>query len=136
MDIKQRESLILQADLAYISLMGQLDSLLECASFYLQRYPSSGSPSDELVTKQLVSVVSELGALPGQLGDVIRRWKAGEERVLSVLGTEVHILNELWANVAALMYFCISHHIDTHPFVFEQAKADWTTLKRVNRLIP
>ena len=36
--------------------------------------------------------------------------------MLSRVGTELSILNELWANVQALLYFLVSHEIDLSDF--------------------
>jgi len=134
MDIKQREALIEQAELAYIDLMGQLDHLFECANFYLQRYPSF-TLSEDRKQLELKRTVEELGTLPTQLADVIKKWKTGQPQLLSPHGVEIHLLNEIWVNVQALVYFFISHEIDLYPFRVSRAKVAFQALVQANRLI-
>jgi hypothetical protein len=131
----QREAAIRSAEASYFSFSRHLEHLFDACSFYLQRYPSDGSASDIIRTKDLLDVVTELGSLPVGFGDVLRRWKSGEVRVLSRLGTEIHLLNEIWANVTCLVMFLTCRGIDLEPFDLDRAKADWDNLKRVNALI-
>ena len=129
-----RESLVLEAAAAYFGLMQQIDQLLGLVGFYLDRYPNV-TPGDAIRTKELERTVTNLGALPQNLADVIRRWKGAEDRVLSRLGVEVCILNEIWANVQAIVYFIKSNEISLDPFDYDRAAVCFASLIRCNRLL-
>jgi hypothetical protein len=136
MDTKQQASIIHEADRAFLQLMQQVDHLFGACSFFFARHLHDETPGSVLVRVQLEDVVRELGALPRALAEVVRRWKSGEERLFSREGVEIYVLNELWANIGALIYFFASHEIDLAPFDLAEAQADWTMLRRCNQLLP
>ena len=129
-----RESLMHQADEAYIELMSQLDFLLTHAGFYLDRWPTV-TPGDEVKTKELVHTVTLLGVLPAHLAEVIRQWKSNEERRLSPMTAELVILNEIWSNIQALIYFFLSQEMSLDPFEHDVAARAFAALVRCNRLL-
>ena len=136
MDTQQRIDLVFEADRAFIQLMRQIDHLFSACSFFFSRHLHDETPSSVLVRVQLEDVVKELGHLPRALAEVVRRWKSGEERLFSREGVELFVLNELWANIGALIYFFASHEIDLEPFDMAEAQTDWTMLRRCNQLLP
>ena len=130
-----RESLVQQAEASFIVLTGQLDNLFDLASFYLDRYPNDGSLSRNFKDRELKTTVDNLAALTNQLAEVVKKWKHGEERVLSRTGTEISILNEIWANANALIYFLTSHDIDLEPYNVVLAAGAYQRLIKCNRLL-
>lgn len=129
-----RESLLLQAESAYISLMEQIDNLLSLVGFYLDRYPTV-TPGDERRTRELVHTVTLLGTLPTDLGLVMQSIKLGKARVMTPMEVELVILNEIWANIQALVYFVKSQGMSLDPFEYEQSAIHFATLVRANRFL-
>jgi len=129
-----RESLILQAESAYISLMQQVDNLLSVIGFYLDRYPIV-TPGDELRTREIVRTVTLLGKLNIDLAQTFTSIKNGELRLMSPMDVELVILNEIWANIQALVYFVKSQEMSLDPFEYEQSAIHFATIIRVNRLL-
>ena len=132
-----RETLIYQAQTAFIRLMREVDVLFDLTGFYLDRYPSDVyfQPGDILKTKELKVTVDNIAALSAQLGEVLKRWKYDEARILSKTGVEVSILNELWANVQALVYFLVSHEISLDPYDDDVARGCFNVLVKCNKLL-
>lgn len=129
-----RETLIQQAEYAFLRLMGQVDALFDLTGFYLDRYPPDGV-TEELKARELKVTVDNIAAHAAQLGEVLKRWKHDEERVLSRMGTELSVLNELWANIQALVYFLVSHNIDSDAFDLDEAVLSFGVLVKCNRLL-
>jgi hypothetical protein len=129
-----RESLILQAESAYISLMEQIDNLLSVVGFYLDRYPIV-TPGDDIRTKELVQTITLLTKLNLELAETFSRIKSGERRIINPVGIELLILNEIWANIQALVYFVKSQEMSLDPFEYEQTAVHFATLVRANRLL-
>ena len=129
-----RESLILQAESAYISLMEQIDNLLGVVGFYLDRYPIV-TPGDDIRTKELVETITLLTKLNIELAETFSRIKSGERRIINAVGIELLILNEIWSNIQALVYFVKSQEMSLDPFEYEQAAVHFATLVQANRLL-
>jgi hypothetical protein len=68
------------------------------------------------------------------LGDAVNAWKIGG-RILSKEGIEIHILNEIWANIEALLYFFTSQHISLDTFDHAGAEDAFDKLVEANRLL-
>lgn len=130
-----RESLIQQAEASFTLLSTQLDHLLDLVAFYLDRHPHDGTRSADIKTLELKLTVENLAVLTTQLAEVLAGWKAGTERVLSRMGTELTILNEISANAQALIYFLMSHDIDLEPFDLTKANVAFVILKKCNSLL-
>ena len=129
-----RDTLIQQAEGAFFALTEQIDVLFDMVGFYMERYPA-GSQSEMIKAKELKVTVENIAEATSQLAEVLKRWKHGEERVLSRVGTELTILNELWANVQALIYFLVSHEISMDDFNAVIAAGSFQALVKCNRLI-
>jgi hypothetical protein len=129
-----RESLIHQADAAYIALMDQIDNLLSLVGFYLERYPSV-THGEQHLTRELVHTVTLLGKLPTDLARVITEIKGGVKRTMTPMEVELVILNEIWANVQAVVYWIKSGEMSLDPFEYEQSAIHFATLMRANRLL-
>jgi len=127
-----RRSLIYRAEEAFISLMTQLDCLFDHTSFYLDRYPMD-TISATFKSRELNKTIKNLATLSSQLAEVIKRWKHGEDRLLTKLGTEIAVLNEIYANMMALIYFLTSHEIDLEPFNHDRFRYAFTVLVAANR---
>jgi hypothetical protein len=135
MNAALRDSLIRQAEAGFLSLTGEIDHLFDRCSVYLTSYPEN-TRSVAIRVVELKRVVGDIANLTSQLGEVIKRWKHGEERVLSVEGTELSILNEIWVNVQALLYFLTTHKVVLEPFSGTVASSAFQLLLRSNRLLP
>jgi hypothetical protein len=132
---QQRESLLHEAEYAFLELMGQIDCLFETTGCYIVRYPTI-SKSDTLRNKDLLLTITELGLRSTQLADAIKRWKQGEPRTLDRVSVEILILNEIWTNIVCLvMFFACNGQIDTSPYSHPKARVAWLILRRVNNLI-
>jgi hypothetical protein len=133
-----KASLLNTGDEAFLSLMQQIQHLLDLIDFYMARWPSTGSAKDDglaLKHEDLKLAVNTLGTLPYQLADQLRRWKHEEPRVLSRIGVELELLNEIWSTVEALTLFFIRADIDLHPFNRQKAEQAFQHLVRVNRIL-
>lgn len=129
-----REELIGQAETCFIALMTQLDVLFDIAGIYLDLYPNE-TPSIRFKNLELKKTVDNIAETSRQLADTIKKLKHGEPRLLSRLGTEIHVLNELWANVQALVYFLVSHEISLDGFDAELAAEAFHQLVKCNQLL-
>lgn len=129
-----REQLITKAEDAFIKLTQQLNLLLDLTEFYIDRYPVTDA-SSRLKQRELATTVGNLAYATQQLGDILKGWKQGEVRVLTVESTEQDILNELWANVQVLVQFLRDHEIDMEPFNEWRTVTSYKVLVMCNRLI-
>ena len=130
-----KESLINTGDEAFLSLTQQIHHMLDLIDFYTHRYLLDGlSKDDSLAFKheQLNEMINTLGTLPYQLADVLQRWKHDEPRVLSRLGVELTLINEIWATLEVTMLFFIQHDIDLDPYNRSKAEKAFHELVRVN----
>lgn len=135
MNASFKESLINTGDEAFLSLTQQIHHMLDLIDFYMQRYqPDGSSRHDGLVVEhdQLKEMINTLGTLPYQLADVLRRWKHDEPRVLSRLGVELTLINEIWATLEVTMLFFIQHNIDIDPYNRSKAERAFHELVRIN----
>lgn len=132
-NIALRDTLLSQADSAFLSLVEQINDLLNAAEFYAERYPIM-SKSDELKMKDLQVAVKDLGRLPSKLGCEIENWKRDEERLISKKGVEVDLLGELYITMDATMAFFIREGIDMN-YTLSQVKQAYHELIRCNRLL-
>lgn len=130
-----RENLIRQAEISYLALVSQLDHLFDLVGFYLDRYPQDGTIGRSMKDRELKVTVDNLASLIGQLAEVIKAWKHGGETVLSKQGVELNILNEIWANANALIYFLSSRDIDLEPFDAIRGAAAFHILRKSNLLL-
>ena len=129
-----RESLLAQAEKAFFQLLDQASALLDAVQVYTTQNPTK-TRSDQLKLDQLNVAGVALGNLPGQLSIEIARWKKDEERVLSRLGVEIEILNELYATIEATMLFLIRENIPLGKFSLSVVKQAHVELMRCNRLL-
>jgi hypothetical protein len=132
-----KSSLLATGDEAFLSLAQQIQHLLDLIDFYMIRWPDDehGSISNAHKHEQLRLMINALGSLPYQFADQLRRWKNNEPRVLSVVGIEVEVLNEIWCTIEALTMFFIREEIDLEPFNLQKAQRAFSQLVRVNRLL-
>jgi len=133
-----KASLIATGDEAFVSLMQQIQHLLDLVDFYMVRWPVTGAAKDDglaLKHEDLKLAVNTLGTLPYQLADQLRRWKHEEPRVLSRMGIELELLNEIWSTIEALMLFFIRADLDLHPFNRQKAEQAFQHLVRMNRIL-
>lgn len=131
----QREQLVDGAEAAFIEMSRELDNLFKLTTFYLDRYPDDGSRRDGFITQELQSCISELTVLPQMLAEVVTKWKLAQPRVISREGVEVNIINEMWANIQALIYFLTSHNISLDTVDLESANSCWRALLVCNRML-
>ena len=129
-----REALVYQAEGAFFALMQQVDVLFDLTGFYLDRYPAT-SASAAFKARELQVTIDAIASTSSQLAEVIKRWQRGEERLLSRTGTELSILNELWANIQALVYFLLSHDISLDNFDLTVSTGCFQALVKCNRLL-
>jgi hypothetical protein len=129
-----RESLIAQADVAFIKLAEQVDDLLDAAQFYCDLYPAI-TKSDRIKSDGLNLAISEMAQLLRQISLEIERWKREDDRILSRLGVETQYLNELKATMEATMLFFIRQDIPLKNFTLGVVNQAHTELVRCNRLL-
>ena len=129
-----RFNLVHQADRAFLSLAAQSNVLLDAAGVWLTRNPNINK-LNKTKASELKSAVFDLGSIPKMLASEITRWKKGEDRVLSRMGVEQNLLNELYANMEALMWFYTREEIDIPEFNLDLVKASHAELLRCNRLL-
>lgn len=132
MNTELRYSLVHQADSAFLSLTGQANLLLDAAQTYLKR---SFTLLEEFKHRELKSAVSEIGSLTKMLGGEVARWKKGEPRVLSKMGVEVHVLNEVFVNIESLMLFYTRENVEVPGFSLDLVRTTHSDLLRCNRLL-
>lgn len=135
MNASLKGSLINTGDEAFLSLTQQIQHMLDLIDFYMHRYqPTDSSRDDGIAFKheQLKEMINTLGTLPYQLADVIRRWKHDEPRVLSRLGVELTLINEIWCTLEVTMLFFIQHDMDLDPYNRTKAEKAIRELTRVN----
>lgn len=130
-----RASFIQEAEASFISLTIEIDALFNLIDFYLDRFPSDGTKSAEVKDRELSKTVDNLAQLVNQLSQIVKSWKNGDAPVLSASGTEINILNEIWANIGALIYFLLSHQIDLEPFSLSKSTLAFNTLVKCNRVL-
>ena len=129
-----RESLLSQADSAFFQLVEQVNLLLDRTEFYINRRPAF-SASDKLKLAQLSIAIASLGKLPDQLAREVERWKKDEDRVISVMGIELEVLNELFATCEATMLFLIRADVPLQGFSLNTVRQAHNELLRCNRLL-
>jgi hypothetical protein len=132
-NIEFRDSLLAQADGAFLFLVEGIDDLLNAAQFYAERYPTM-TRSDEIKMANLNIATRDLGTLPRAIGGEIQGWKRDDERMLSKIGVETQLLNELYITIEVMMEFFISEGIDLK-FSLPQVKQAYHELVRCNRLL-
>lgn len=125
-----REGQLKQATAAYLSLMKQIDNLLTLVRFYLERYPGS-----LLRTKELARASVILGNLGASLAVTLTNLKFGGSRAQTAMEVELVTLNEIWANVQAIVYIFKSCEMDLEPFEHDTAAVSFGTLVSINRLL-
>jgi len=129
-----REGMVLQADAAFLVLVRQVDLLYDQIGFYMQRY-TANTNSEVLKLKDLDATTELLGKLFTPLGETLQDWKIGVSRRSNRMDLELNVLNEIWANILAIIYFLMSHDIDPDPFDQDLAGQAFATLVRANRLL-
>lgn len=135
MNAQQKDVLVSSGSEAFLSLVQQIDHMLDVIHFYMNRYPPE-TLSLEHRHDHLKDMINTLGSKPNELSEVIRRWRHEEPRVISRLGVEIEMLNEIWITLDVLQKFFDHERIDTHPYNRLKAKSALKTLLSVNRSIP
>lgn len=139
MDATLKGSLISTGDEAFLSLTQQIQHMLDVIDFYSQRYqPTGESKHDSLAFEheQMKPMIETLGSLPYQLADVLRRWKHDEPRILSRLGVQLTLINEIWATLEVVTLFFVLRHIELDPYNRTKAETAVFELQRVNNCMP
>jgi hypothetical protein len=126
-----RDSLIYQADAAFLRLADQVDALLDAANFFVQRYPDA--PRHK--TDDLNMAVADMAQLLRLLSHEVEAWKRGTDRVVSKFGVETEILNELRVTMEVSMLFFIREEIELPRFNLANMEKAHVELVRCNRLL-
>lgn len=134
MNLELRDTLVHQADAAFLQLTEQANVLLDAAHVYLSRNPSF-EEQYMFKPRELKSAVSEIGTLTKMLAAEIARWKKGEARMLSRMGVELNILDELYANMESMLWFYTRETIEVPGFSLDLVRASHSDLLRCNRLL-
>lgn len=129
-----RESLICQADAAFLTITDQANDLLDAVKFYMDSTPSM-SRSDLIKSDELVIVVKDIARLIKQAGLEIERWKREEERIVSRIGFEIQCLNELYVTMEVLMLFLERESIPLTCFSMGLVSQSHSDLLRCNSLL-
>ena len=135
MNVQQRVSLITSAETLFLSLAQQVNHLIDVIHFFMARYPDE---SISLAHKHewLNQSLSILAGRMRELGDVIWAWKDNSPRLITRLGAEINILNELYIAVDTTAAFFIREGIDLHPFNPHKFGLAWGNLVAINRALP
>jgi len=133
-DTDMRESLINQAERAMLTMLSQVNILLEAAQLYATRNPAV-SKAIELKHRELKQSVKDLGSIPRMLVDEIGRWKKGEERVLGRRGVEEFLLADLHASMDAMYWFFHREKIDVTAYSIDIVTRCHYEMVRCNRLL-
>lgn len=123
-----------QAEAAMLTMLSQVNILLEAAQLYSTRNPAV-SPAVRMKHKELKQSVADLGSIPRMLVDEINRWKKGEDRVLGRPGVETFLLADLHASMDAMYWFFQRENIDVSTYAYDLVKACHYELIRCNRLL-
>lgn len=138
MKSETKQNILSSGETAFLSIVQQIEHLLDLIDFYTVRWPVSSEAKDDglaLKHEDLKLAVNTLGSLPYQLADQFRRWKHDEPRILSRVGIEVELLNEIWITIEALILFFVRADIDLHPFNRDKAERAFKELVQVNRIL-
>lgn len=130
-----RDSLIIQADAAFLSLASNVDILLDLTEFFAEHQVNPHTLSGTIKTAQLKVAVKELGPLLKRVGSEIESWNNNEERLQSRLGVELQLLNELYITIEALALFFIRENIGLRNFSLDTVRQSYHELIRCNRLL-
>jgi len=134
MDDELRQTLITQAETAFLTLMDQVNILLDTAQQFLA-LDVPHTFMDQVAHREVRTAVFDLGSIPPMLAGEITRWKKGESRVLSRQGTELNLLNELYTTMETLMQFFQRHKLNLTGFSLDKTKTAYFELLRCNRLL-
>ena len=126
--------ILAEADAAYFTLIEQVTALLDVATAYCEATSLKDVHSKKVQWVQ--ATFTPIASLITQLSEVIRRWKHEEPRVLSQIGVELEILNELWVHLESLMILFLRDEYPLRPFSPKSAEIAVKVLRRTNRMIP
>jgi len=135
MTIKQKVLLLATGETAFVAVVQQIDYMLDVIHFFMSRYPDT-TISIAHKHEWLKDMINTLGSKPYELSEVIRRWKHEEPRVLSQVGVELNILNEIWITLDVLFEFMKREDIGCSPYNHLQARIAFAALRQVNKCIP
>lgn len=137
-NVDLKNSLLAEGDQAFLALTQQIHHLLDLIDFYMTRWPVTDDRAGDSIAfkhEQLKLAINTLGSTPYQLAEVIRRWKHGEPRVLSKLGVELGLLNEIWMTMEVTMLFFIQADLSLDPYNRSKAEKAYKDLVQVNKLL-
>lgn len=129
-----RENLINQAFKAYWDLCKNRDEIFKVVDFFIERYPPI-TEADNTRIGSLNEAAGFLRTLPYTLYGVIDCWKKHQPQILSKIGIELTVLNELAANFYILHQFFIVRDISLDDFMLTEVTRAYTDLIRCNRLL-
>lgn len=135
MDQALRENIVHNAWTAFMGLMEQIQYLLDAAEVFIKAHPAGDSYSNQMKHYGLSSMIGTLGTTPVPLAEVIKRWKHDEPRVISAVGVEETLLNEIWCSVDPLVLFLIREKIELFPFNLQEARMAFMKLVHANRTL-
>ena len=133
-ELQHKETLIAGAAGAFVTLAEHLQYLFDTIEFFMSRYPPD-TLSLQNKHSQLQDALKTLGGLPIQLADVLRRWRHDELRVLSRMGVELELINEISVTITAVQMFFLRESIDTSPFDYDKAQYACFVISQVNKSI-
>ena len=129
-----RESLIGQADEAFVELNIQISNLLDLAEVYFTNAIEI-SASQEYKHTMLIYAVANLGSLPFKLAEILLHWHKGELPALSSIDIELQILNEIYLNMSSVLRFLILHKIENRNYDMFATNFSFVNLIRINKLM-
>lgn len=129
-----KNSLFEMGDQAFVSLSQEINYMLDLIDFYLNRYPNY-TQRDDLIHKQLEQAILTLGTLPHQLATVLKGFKRAEDRIISRIGVEVDLINEIWLTLECTMMFFIRCNMSLEPYTRWKAEKAFFDLIRVNNCL-
>lgn len=116
--------------------MTHANDLFDAAQIFGDLYPIEPSLSDKIKKRELLVAVYDLGVISKGLAIEVEGWKKGYKPVLSKLGVELQLLNELYATIESTMLFFMRENIELPGFSLDAVKQAYIELRRCNKLLP
>lgn len=128
-----RTIVLADAEQAYMILAVEVSYLLDVISAFADAESLKNIHS--LKIQWVQDSYRPLASLITTLSEAIVSWKNNRERLLSVQGVEIDVLNEIWVHVESLMILLLREQYPLRPFSPKRAEAAVKKLIEVNRVM-
>lgn len=128
-----RTIVLADAEQAYMILALEVSYLLDAVSAFADAESLKNIHSPKIQWVQ--DSYRPLASLVTILSEAIVSWKNNRERLLSVQGLEVEVLNEIWVHIESLMILLLREQFPLRPFSPKRAEAAVKKLIEVNKVM-